>query len=251
MMRMCRVSVVFVALLTFSSGSFADGGGMTIGNLADLIARDILVGIENASVDATKVVSPRWRKVKLAEDASRAYLNKPNGFYWALKESALPLDDDGKTRDWRFYFRAIVHYQEDGIGRVGMMDRRVGDRVPGIRVRVPDFQNKRPDMLARKIINPASISGIAILPTEAPPTEVLFEPTDYVLAGQGHEVIETPRAWRVFFIHGRVKTIFSDGYALLELTGTSETSYGEATALAGDEVFYALLPLEDTWPKYE
>jgi len=249
------VRKLFFVLMPVSmllSAGFAAAGDMSVGNLAELIVKDVLVGIENATVDAQKVVSPRWRKVKLDKETSKAYLNKERGFYWALKESAVspPSSSAEETRDWRFFFRAIVHYREDGIGRIGMMGREASDKISGLRVRIPDWQNQRPDMLAYKFIDPADISGIAVLPHEQPASDEVAVRTvnlRYVLAGQGHNAIQTPLNWQPY-LHGRVRNIFSDGYLLVELTAMAEESHGETYPLSAEGVFYALVPEAETEP---
>ena len=243
----------FVAVwLFFLSAGIVVAGDMSVGDLAGIIAKDIVVNIENAAVDAQKGLSPQWRKVKLDRATSKAYLNKDRGFYWALKESEVSSTNSNvdQTRDWQFFFRAIVHYQEDGIGRVGMMDREAPGKTSAIRVRTPDFQNQRPDMLPDKIIDPASISGIAILPKEQPTNDQVEIETanlHHVLAGQGYKTIATPLNWQPY-LNGRVHNIFSDGYLLVELTAMAQQPHGETNPLPSEGVFYALVPETETRP---
>lgn len=243
----------FVAVgLFFLSAGVVVAGDMSVGDLAGIIAKDIVVNIENAAVDAQKGLSPQWRKVKLDSETSKAYLNKDRGFYWALKESEVSSVSSrvDQTRDWQFFFRAIVHYQEDGIGRVGMMDREAPGKTSAIRLRIPDFQNQRPDMLPDKIIDPANVSGIAILPKEQPAydqVEIQTAKLAYVLAGQGHNTIATPLNWQPY-LNGRVRNIFSDGYLLVELIAMAQQPHGETNPLPTEGVFYALVPKTETRP---
>lgn len=247
-----RLFFVFMPVLMFLSAGFAAAGDMSVGDLAELIIKDAIVGIENAAVDAQKGLSPRWRKVKLDKETSKAYLNKERAFYWALKESAVSPQSSSaeETRDWRFFFRAIVHYREDGIGRIGMMDREASDKISGLRVRIPDWQNQRPDMLAYKFIDPADISGVAILPHEQPASDEVVVRTAqlrYVLAGQGHNAVKTPLNWQPYLL-GQVRNIFSDGYLLVELVAMAQESHSETNPLPAEGVFYALVPEAEVSP---
>ena len=239
-----------LAVCALLFGGVAVAGDMSAGNLAEIIAKDIVVSIENAAVDAQKGLSPRWRKVSLDNETSKAYLNKERGFYWALKESVVSSTVVDETRDWRFFFRAIVHYRQDGMSHVGMMDREASDKISGIRVRIPDFQNQRPDMLSLKFIGPAEVSGIALLPTKQSTNdevEVQTGSLQYVLSGQGNNTIATPDNWQPY-LHGRVRNIFSDGYLLVELTAMAEQPYGETIPLPTEGIFYALVPKAETKP---
>ena len=235
----------FVAMCLLLSPGVTVAGDMSVGDLAGIIAKDVIVSIENATVDAQKGLSPQWRKVKFDKETSKAYLNKERGFYWALKnsEESRHFGDVDETRDWQFFFRAIVHYQEDDIGRVGMMDREATGE-EGIRVRIPDFKNQRPDMLSHKFIKPTKISGIAVLSPKGQSDNEVAVPTAklrYVLSGQGHNAIPTPANWQPY-LYGQVRNIFSDGYLLIELIAMAQESHGETSPLPTDDPYYALVP---------
>lgn len=243
----------FVAVCMLLLPGITVAGDMSVGDLAGIIAKDLVVSIENAAVDAQKGLSPQWRKVKLDKETSKAYLNKERGFYWALKASALKdsphSGDVDETRDWQFFFRAIVHYREDGLSQVGMMDREATGEGAGLRVRVPDFQNQRPDMLAHKFIEPAKISGIAVLSKEQSDNEVAVPTAKlrYVLSGQGHNTIATPANWQPY-LYGQVRNVFSDGYLLVELIAMAQESHGETSPLPSETPYYALVPKNETSP---
>ena len=222
-----------VMLLSVTANLVYADGGMSLGDLIGLIARDIKEALVKDAASHGKSKSSDWRKVHFNAEQQKIWDSK---FYWGLTSSGLERWQQGQLPDaqqesYLFYHKTIVHYQHD-VGQVALIrGKRTNGYIGG---RVPDFFPHRNASPLYPSILPTEIHGIALATHRRGSVTLPKQDVPHLFVRRDtSDVWPVPETWSDYLV-GEILLGFSDGNYLIKLVGMQgDSETAETRPLVG------------------